>query len=276
MNSSVFNVLRIRLLLWSDLRLHWRRNVIMLAGLLVFSSLCYYVLVFDSSMAANNMPYLQGQWVVYAKFHVYFFPVVLLAGGFIFTSISFGELNSSNSRSFYLSLPATALEKVTGKWLLTALLFPLSWLLLYQIFAWITYNSFQIQGYKMVKLSLIDPWLWLWIGIYILTQTIFFLGAVTMPKYSLIKTGLVLGAGILLLMGIYDLIMDHLIPLFSEEAKRMATFESHSFSGTSFRFGEHQAAMIDHLPALFIAGFGLFIAPFLLYISLLKLKEKEV
>ena len=274
MLDKSLNFRRIGQLLLCDLRNTWFRSVLLLAGLLVASVLFFQVTINDSSFTQQTTEWLMDQWVGSAKFHISYFPAALLIGGIIFTSFSFWELTRKPSRQFFLSLPASCLEKWVSKWLLSAIIFPLIWMVLYQFFALYTYSWFRGVGFEMVHLPLTDPWVWKWFFVYLLVQSLFLLGAVWMPRLSLIKSVLLIAGISGICMSLYQFGLYTLMPLISEDLREMAS--QTASGGYQFRLDSvFQNQLYDQYPFWFKIIFGLFLTPIALLISFLKLQEKE-
>ncbi len=127
------------------------------------------------------------------SFHSVFFPLILLPGGYAFTSASFSELADERSRAFYLGLPASTLEKFASKWIITAPGYAAVSLVLYFVFSGTVYTLTHLvfgMGHR-----LFDPFqetVWQQIRFYMVTQSIFLLGAVWFHKNTLLKTTLAL------------------------------------------------------------------------------------
>lgn len=130
------------------------------------------------------------------KFHLIWFPQVFLIVSTIFTSLSFSEYADKSQRSLYLSLPTNQFEKWITKVIIVFLFLPLLFILLYQIFALLTYRWDNIISLEQVRLNLADSFLWLHTKKILLFQCFVFLGAILFQRYSFFKT-------ILLAFGIY-------------------------------------------------------------------------
>ncbi|PHN06509.1 hypothetical protein [Flavilitoribacter nigricans] len=275
MYDKHLNFQRMGHLLVSDLKNTWLRNLLLISGLLVLGVLVFTVLVEDSSMTRQDVTYLADQWRSSAKFHISFFPAYLMVGGLIFTSLVFWELRGSASRQFFLALPATNLEKWMSKWVLSALLFPLILTVVYQLFAQYTYQRFLGMGFEMVHLPLSDPWIWQWFFMYVLVQSIFFLGAVWVPRFSLIRTALMVAGVLGLCILIYQFGLYTLMPALSEEVRDLAATATTSGFQLCIE-PEFQSYLSSQYPFRFKMIFGLFLFPMAMLISYLKLKEKQL
>lgn len=258
MQNNTLSLKRIGLLIWSDLNITFRRDLLIICGLLAVCFWFFLVVTPDSSMPEYaHPPRLPDYLVGTVKFHLSFFPITLFAGGFIFTSLSFRELNKKSSRQFFLSLPAANSEKVVSKWLISGLLFPIAWMLVYQLFAFFTYSWVAGDGFMMVHFSILDPLNWIWVGIYALLQSVFFLGAISFPQFSLIKTVLALFVIGLFIWLVYEV-----------------TFPASR--GFNFIDGEQVSYWKDQFLEFFWKVLAMVLFPILTYVSFLKLKEKEL
>lgn len=276
MPNNHFKLYRVGLLIRGDLANTYKRSLLIVAGLLAFNLISFLTLAEDSSYTITNPEILPTTMIESVKFHFYFFPISLLLGGFIFTSLSFWELKRKDTRQFFLSLPASNLEKGMSKWIVTGLIFPLIWLLAYQLFA-VFANTWMInKGFAMVSLPLSDPWVWLWVMAYISLQSIFFLGAIVFPRISLVKTVLILLALGFIIRLIFLFTLENLFPLFSTRSEGMAVSEGWELSRNVFFHVDYVSFWLDKMPAFLLSVLIFGLLPILSYISYLKLKEKEL
>lgn len=132
------------------------------------------------------------------KFHLIWFPRIFIFCTAVITSISFSEFKESRSAQFFISLPASKIEKWLAKCLLYIGLIPLTFVLIYQVFALATYSWDNFQ----VKFKLTDPFLWKYYTLILLVQCFLFSTSVLFKKNSLYKTILLSFAGFI----IYNLI----------------------------------------------------------------------
>ena len=129
--------------------------------------------------------------VPFLKYHLEYFPKALFILGFVFTSLTFTEYAAEPSRRFYVSLPSKTWEKWCSKVILTAVVFPVAFLVFYQLFALMTYKNGALQGYEYVKLHFFDPYIWRHIFLYVGMQCFIFMGASYFKKHSFFKVLLV-------------------------------------------------------------------------------------
>ncbi len=173
------------------------------------------------------------------KYHITYFPLALYGIGLLFNSILFSEYGDTMSRRFHLSLPASIPEKWGAKVILSLVVFPLAFLLLYQLYALITYQWGALRGMNYVRLSLLDPLLWHHVGYYLLYGGIFFGLASCFKKYGIVKVvlffiGIRLATSILMsiimIILLPDFDTDQLSDFFSLSGYRSFVFDNeHSF-----------------------------------------------
>ncbi len=129
-----------------------------------------------------------------ADFHQVWYPIVLLAGGFYFTSTSFNVLNRKEQRMNYLSIPASIFEKFSLKLLITTLGYTVMATLLYWLFSEsvnaITQRYFSFSFWEFNPFSEFNLF---FIKLYIVIQSVFILGAATFNRFSFFKTLFALG-----------------------------------------------------------------------------------
>ncbi len=125
---------------------------------------------------------------------------LLFLGGLWVTSLSLKNLHDAEISAAYLMLPCSNLEKFLSKLIITSIGYALAVLAFYTIFYWIIGCIYSIWFHHIYVIS--TPLLsttWDRIGIYIILQSLFFLGGIYFKHSSVIKTVLVLSIlGILL------------------------------------------------------------------------------
>ncbi len=108
-----------------------------------------------------------------------FISSILFVGGLWITALSFNELHNPQKSCYFLTLPASHLEKLFNRWLFTAVLYPAFvlgiYLLLYMLKSGL---ELSIPLYHIAN----------WIKIYLIFQSIFFLGAIYFKSHQIIKT----------------------------------------------------------------------------------------
>ncbi|MCC6817030.1 MAG: hypothetical protein IT267_11505 [Saprospiraceae bacterium] len=107
----------------------------------------------------------------------------------IWASISFVEIINTSGRQHYLSIPASHFEKLLSKWFTISLILPILFIILYIVYAYLCtvginiFSSRNIDQPSFVIKDIIQGFSWL-----IVVQSIFYLGSISWPKYSLFKT----------------------------------------------------------------------------------------
>ena len=143
------------------------------------------------SISGRRMPYFTNQDGVMdystSKFHLTWFPQIFLLTTSVFTSVAFSEFQSRSSNIFHLSLPANMLEKWISKVLIVFIILPICFILLYQLFALLTYRWDNQLPFNIVRLDLGDPFQWQHIKRIIILQGIVLFGATFFKKYAFFK-----------------------------------------------------------------------------------------
>lgn len=253
MLNNTFSLHRTGLLIWSDLHNNLKRILLVIGGLLVLGTILFLLQVEGRGMYPDSSGRLPDELVTSVKFHLYFFPFSLMLGGFVLTSLSFWEFSKKASRQFYLSLPASNLEKLVSKWLLTAVFFSLVWLGAYQLFEAFAQFYMSAQGFTMVPLAVTDLWVWRWIGLYIGLQSTFLLAAAAFSRFTLFKSLLVLLSVVIVLWLTVKLILNGL-----------------------YASNDRIYPQIDLILEISWKVLAFVVFPTVLYICFLKLKEKEL
>ncbi len=141
----------------------------------------------DTLFSLQNSNFIQQNNAAH-KFHLVWFPRVLIISSSIFTSLSFTEYHPNNIANFHLSLPATKMEKWVSKVILSVIIFPLVFVVLYQLFALTSYK----WNTDLVRLGISDPYLWKYFKDTIFLQCVIMLAAIAYKKYSIFKAILAL------------------------------------------------------------------------------------
>lgn len=177
MNSLTFNPQRFWLLLQKEL---WSGNK---KPLIVAGAVFGFILTLALFMIYTDDGY------EHLNFNI--FPMVILGGGFIFTSVIYYEFNDKTGTHHYLSLPASTFEKFISKWFITAIVFPIVAVFLFWIYAKIgdgIYNNYADSNIS--TWSVTNWWSKFFIKLYFVLQSIFLVGAIAFQKYTLFKTAL--------------------------------------------------------------------------------------
>ncbi len=188
----------------------------------------------------------------------------IFIAGYLVTSMAYNEIHTPARGQFYLILPANTFEKLLSNWLLTSVIYILVAQVLLSLVLIISgllsalifstqiefYNPFTEAGFKNM-------------GIYVVTQSIFFLGALYFRKNNMLKTLLSLFVIIVVIStvsGLFGWIILGEFNQINEEnlpPQRLELFT-------------------DTIPQIARVLFWGLTAPFFLIVSYFKLKEREV
>lgn len=257
-NNSFFDIKRLKLLLMRQLSFNSKALLIAtgaVMGLIMFIGTM--VLIF-SFKTIEQAPFLNS-----------IFPSFFIVG-FIFTSIVFSELNSPHRGYMYLTLPASALEKLASAWLICSIGFVLYFLVVMYLLNFYFIGIAALFTTKSVSVfNLFDPGILKIFGVYLVTQSVFFLGSLYFRRLNFLKTVLAL------------FVVSFAIALFSSILSKILFF-SHSgnMPWWAMNISNHQAGMKHFaediiVPAAKILFWGC-TAPFFLLVSYYRLKEREV
>lgn len=252
-NILIFNFNRFKYLMireWNHLRL---------TMLTVFGSICgVMILIMIIQMLGNNN--------ISSSFSTESLISTMSIMTLIFSSLAFVELAKTSGRQNYLSIPASHLEKTVSKWSSVAIMIPLAYIIFFTV---LYYLAPFVLGWFTTKPIRVDQMEWKVLfesfPPLILAQSVYLLGSVWMPSYSLIKTTL----------GIFALAI--LMAILSFLVFRISYYEL--FDGFDM---VHENIKID-LPGhrifenrslRYLSGVILFIV--LMTTTLFKLREKEL
>ena len=204
-------------------------------------------------------------------FHQIWFSIVLLGGGFYFTSTSFQELNRKEQRMSYLLTPASIFEKFSKKLLITTVGYVVGVTFLYWIFSGVTEAiSERYFNYSFTAFNPFDDFFAFIIKLYLVIQSVFLLGAVTFNRFSFFKTlfslvlleiGLSLMAWLMIRIVFAEYFESFFVPI-----DNMSAMPSYTF----LNFIEFTVwPLIQNI-------FWFLLAPVLWVVTYFKLKEREV
>lgn len=249
-NSSRFDFKRLYLLIRNDLMVQFKTSLVILGSILLGLTLISLLSNIDRDVSSLH----QGS-----------FRVLLVLGGFILTSSAFKTLHQRNQVGFYLLLPASTMEKFLSRLILTSIGYVFGLSCLYFIFSLLAagisgllfnevlpiFDPFQLKNLELM-------------GLYIITQSIFIVGAIQFKSLHFIKT-LASSWVILMILFMFTIFMVWLI------------FDK-PLNGLHFNFTASDFDPLFFEPAVTIFKYFLCfgIAPFFWLIAFLKLKEYEV
>lgn len=253
--DNYFNIKRIYYLICRYLRLNH-------TILIVTASVAGFVILVN----LMTLLHLQTSWSSWNLFHASI--PLLFIGGYIMTSEGFNEIHSSTRGCFYLTLPASMLEKLTATWLITAIgyfIFSILVLLIINVILIGVGNIFTEVDFKLFNpfsTEVLDTF-----GKYMVTQSVFLFGAVYFQRANFIKTMLWLFL-IFLFIAIYTLVLT-----------RLLIGHPNIFLGGQSHLSLNNLDIFHAFPGLKVIIkiiFWYITLPFFLFISFIRLKERQV
>ena len=192
--TRAFDPVRVGRLALSDLYLSYKAMIIALGAAIGVLLVVNVASVFTS-----------GAWA----FNAVFFPQVLLIGGFVVTSLSFRNMHNKLTGHTYLTMPGSMLEKYVAKLLLTTLGWSIACLAGYFTFSLLAAGLTRaIFGVSHGVFNPFGASAWAAIRIYVITQSVVFVGAIYFRKLHLLKTALsltIFGLGVALFVTLLGL-----------------------------------------------------------------------
>ncbi|TXK31553.1 hypothetical protein FVR03_19670 [Pontibacter qinzhouensis] len=201
----------------------------------------------------------QDEEVLYGLRNMYL--VAFSLSGYVFTSMVFKEMNSSKTSYAFLTLPVSKLEKLVGAWLVSAPVFVVLYGLMILLLAF--FSSMLAQQPEVFP-SLFDHNVWVCVKVYLVTQSIFFLGACTFNGNNFLKTLLALLV-FAFIIGLYSTMLGYL--LFNSEGQVVNEQTMNPVLKDNFTF-----IFTKIIPFIF----WYLLAPFMLVVSYFKLQERQV
>jgi hypothetical protein len=189
-----FEPSRFMLLLRRDITTHYKS---LLIGIGAVAALYIFFLVFIPSFMDNPQPFIDED------FHTGGYLFAMFLGGLWFSAGIWSDVNTTQQRQFFLTLPASDLEKYISKWLITGPLFLLAFTFIYWLFSMlvnvialgypgVAYWQLDMMGNEVI--TKLVPY-------YLLSQPMFLAGGIWFGRFAFIKTALVALALELLLIG---------------------------------------------------------------------------
>jgi hypothetical protein len=260
---------------------HWREN--RKKYLLSLGAIAGLLIIWFSIMmlAEQHNPYSE-EWQVST------FYVGLALTGWLFASLFFGEMAGGPKAMHYLSVPASALEKLLCAVLFATVLFTVCYVAIFYLVdmtmvqvankvlpGWAAEKNVIYQEQAVVNVFRApvnedgNYYYWLFIA-FIHTQAAFLLGSINFPAYSFVKTTV----SVLLVFLFFVLYVSQvLINLLPEGTYVSPDFTAYSLRSYDYRKGIKLADWIgDTITFLFQYGW----APLLWSVTYFRLKEKEV
>lgn len=185
-------------------------------------------------------------------------------GGYIFASTIFNELHTPSRGQFYLTLPASNLEKLTAAWLISAPMFVLVAFIALMFFSLVASSLGAL--FFGSQLGIFNPFTATHFhsaGVFLVTHSIFFLGAIYFRKLNFLKTILALFI-VMMAISLWGVILGYLF-----------------FGTAGLQFGESTTLgspsfFTEFLPQMSKIVFWGVVGPFFLIVSYFRFKEREV
>ena len=185
---------------------------------------------------------------------------VFFFGGFLFTSQIFKEMHAPHRSYFFLTLPASSLEKLTGAWLLTSPLYVFA----YTAVAFIIYFiGFLLAGESFSLSFFFNKGLAVSIVFYMVVQTTFLWGAVYFRKNNFLKTVLSIIV-ISLLLSIFGAALRYLLL----DNQMLVFVKEEDFAGPN----AFPSGLVKPIYQFTLWALG----PYMLLMAYFTLKEREV
>jgi hypothetical protein len=244
-------------------------------GMLIYALTLFLLMLLPSIL---TMIFSGPSYADIATYYKSYFISFLFAGGFIITSLSFREdMYGKSTQHNWLMLPASPLEKLSVKVIFSAILYPILLLL------FITVSSLIIEGLNAMifgnhymVFNPVQPLYWKLIAIYIVTQSIFLLGAAYFRKASFVKTVLMLNL-LSLVIGLISILVVRII--FNKYFDGMSVDNDLIINNFGIRFSAPES--IDGIIEFKVFEtigkviFWVFVAPFCWVVSYFRIREVQ-
>ena len=227
--------------------------------LIAFGGMAGTLLIISLLVAYFNPPALSGMVPLYF--------VVMFIGGYVFTSNIYFELHQVQRSYSYLTLPVSLTERLVSAWLITGPLFAVFSLLAMLLIGLAGNLVMQLLNGTMPFNLVIFTGSLKTIGIYLVTQSVFLLGAVYFRKNNFLKTLLALFL-VSLALNIYSGLVGW--GLFRSLSGDMVMMEGQVV------IAPLENLMTKVLPAVFKFIFWYLTIPFFLVTTWFSLKERQV
>ncbi|MBU0744019.1 MAG: hypothetical protein KKE11_01420 [Gammaproteobacteria bacterium] len=214
LNLGQFSWRRLGLFIKSDLVLNAPK--IFTLTITVFVALLFYSL-FSISPIGSQVD----------NFHPDLFVFALFGGGLWFTSHSFADLNHHERSSFFLLLPASNVEKLVGRWLLTSLGYIMGVISVFYLVSFLTAAfTWLIIGDISVIFRPLHQDLIRYFSIYMFFHSVFLLGAIYFKSSNFSKTILYMCALVLVFFFVAFIVFMSLLGIHLIEGWQVLSFYS--------------------------------------------------
>ena len=249
------------ILSFKRLLLLMRRQILSGAnGLLIaFGGFAGVLLIISLLVAYFNPPALSGLTVAYFS--------VMFLGGYIYTSSFYSELHQVQKSYSYLTLPVSLTERLLSAWLITAVLFPVFSVLAMSVIVLVANLLMNLTVELSPFQSVFSAQSLKLVGIYMVTQSVFLLGAAYFKKNNFLKTLLALFV-ISLIINAYTALLGW--GLFRGVGNEMAMMDEQAV------FQPFENLVTQTFPAVFKFIFWYVTIPFFMVTTWFSLKERQV
>jgi magnesium-transporting ATPase (P-type) len=243
MRSNVFDGGRLVQFMRRQVAMH-QQTALIAAGAVLGALLVISLLV--GAFNRQGVPDLIG------LYHTVFF-----LGGYVFASQVFGELHSPQRSYTYLTLPVSTAEKLVGSWLLVSVGFVVVyWAVIFLIYALANLvSNWPHDPQQLFNHDFVNS-----VVAFLVTQTIFFLGACYFRKNNFLKTLFALFV-VALVIGLYTGGLGWLV--LSKEG---------NINFNPSNDGEQIGETIGQIATVL---FRYVLGPFMLIVSYFRLKERQ-
>ncbi len=191
--------------------------------------------------------------------------VMIFTGGYVITSMAYNEIHTPARSQFFLTLPATTLEKLLSHWIITSIVFiVLANVLLTLVLLIANGIAYIAWGSVISVFNPIAGTNLKLIAIYLSTQSVFFLGALFFRKNNFLK--------ILLSLFVIATLIIIMLVIFAFIVFGETGFQTDmQLMDSNFKYWIEET-----FPEIMKVVFYGIMGPFFLLISYFRLKEREV
>ena len=209
--------------------------------------------------------------------HLANFSVILFIFGYVITAKSFTDMHSKERAYEWFMLPASMLEKLTAKLLITSIGWAFLFLIVYTLSALAgeSLNSL-IFNYRHTFFNPFDKNTWFVILQYLITQSVFLFGAAYFKKNHFIKTILSLLTFFIFIVIIAGLLGRIFFFQYFNEIIRSDGHFSSAFNFSWDAFALHLTNIMRILDASGKIVYYALFAPFFWLLTYFRITEKEV
>ncbi len=240
-----------------------RRQVLSNSGswLIAFGGIAGVLLVISLLVAHFQPQNLSGMTGLYFS--------VLFVGGYVFTAGIFNELHNPQKSYQFLTLPVSATERLLGGWLLTGIVFPVFGVLAMSLIVLLANLVMNFTLDVTPFQSVFSPQSFTALKVYVVTQSVFLLGAAYFRKNNFLKT--------ILALFIISVVVQIVVA-----TTAWALFSPFTDGGDGLNIGpEHLSPRMEtfftnYIPAIARVVFWYLTVPFFLITTWFSLKERQV